>query len=92
MLYNYTLKLGFDEKPRYTYYQNVFRERIQKSGHIDDKIYDWYLLEDEEDEDEVDIDFQVVPNEEQFIRQLTQEIEAKETKNNNAKDTPKIGE
>jgi hypothetical protein len=57
------LNLAFDEKPRYTYYTNIFKERLEKSGYIDDRIYDWYLLEEEEEEEgEVDFGFEVIPN------------------------------
>jgi hypothetical protein len=48
LLYEYTEKLGFDEKPRYTYYKNIFAEKMEKEGQIDDKIYDWYLIEEED--------------------------------------------
>lgn len=63
LLYDYSDKLAFDEKPRYTYYKNVFGEKLEKEGQIDDKIYDWYLLEDEEDDElDLDLNFDVIPN------------------------------
>lgn len=62
MLYEYTQKLAFDEKPRYTYYKNIFSERMEKEGEVDDKIYDWYLVDEEEEEMDVDLNFDVIPN------------------------------
>lgn len=45
---------------------------------IDDKIYDWYLLEDEEEDGmELDMNFDVIPNEEEFIKQLSEEIKVR---------------
>lgn len=48
MLYDATMKLKFDEKPRYAYYKNVFRQRLEREGHLEDGIYDWMLLEESE--------------------------------------------
>lgn len=30
MLYENTVKLDFEEKPRYAYYKNVFRQRLER--------------------------------------------------------------
>ena len=48
-LYEATLRLKFDEKPRYSYYKNVFRQRLEREGEIEDGIYDWMLLGDDEE-------------------------------------------
>lgn len=45
---------------------------------MDDKIYDWYLVDDEEEEVEVDLNFDVIPNEDEFIKQLNEEIKVRE--------------
>jgi hypothetical protein len=31
-LYESTINLKFDEKPRYSYYKNVFRQRLEREG------------------------------------------------------------
>ena len=51
MLYENTMKLKFDEKPQYAYYKNVFRQRLEREGLLEDGIFDWMLIEDDEDED-----------------------------------------
>jgi hypothetical protein len=70
MLHKYTQNLGFDEKPRYNYYKTVFKQRMEKLGYFDDKIYDWMLIEDEQEEPDVDMRFEIIPNEAEFIKQL----------------------
>lgn len=32
ILYEATINLKFDEKPRYSYYKNVFRQRLEREG------------------------------------------------------------
>jgi len=49
-LYESTINLKFDEKPRYSYYKNVFRQRLEREGEIEDGIYDWMLLGDDEED------------------------------------------
>lgn len=48
VLYETTMKLKFDQKPRYSYYKNVFRQRLERQGEIEDQIYDWILLPNEQ--------------------------------------------
>ena len=64
MLYENTLKMKYDEKPRYAYYKNVFRQRMEREGHLEDGIYDWILLVDNEEEifHDVDFDLEIIPN------------------------------
>ena len=47
-LYQYTVSLKFDEKPQYAYYISTFNKVLEKNDLIDDKMYDWMFLEDEE--------------------------------------------
>lgn len=48
---------------------------------MNDKIYDWLLVNDPEVMADPDVRFEIIPNEEEFIRQLNEEIEAKEKQN-----------
>lgn len=43
-MFKYTKSLGFEDKPRYIYYRNVMKQKIEKMGLIDDHIYDWMLI------------------------------------------------
>ena len=79
MLYESTLKLKFDEKPQYSYYKNVFRQRLEREGLLEDGIYDWMLMDDEEDDlEDVDFDVELIPNEKEFLEKLEEEIKMKE--------------
>ena len=64
MLYEYTASLKFDEKPRYTYFRNVFRQRMEKDGYLEDGIYDWMLLSEdfEANLSDFELNFEIVPN------------------------------
>jgi hypothetical protein len=46
MMLRYTKTLAFDEKPRYIYYKNVMKQKIDQIGMIDDHIYDWMLIDE----------------------------------------------
>jgi len=71
-LYKYTKKLTFDEKPRYVYYKNVMKQKIEQLGMIDDHIYDWMLLEESQPMEDPEINFDIIPNEAEFIKQLSE--------------------
>ena len=45
-LFKYSLELNFEEKPQYSYYTSIFNRILEKSGEIDDKIYDWMFLDE----------------------------------------------
>jgi hypothetical protein len=47
-LYNYTLGLKFDEKPQYAHFLSTFSKILEKHDEIDDKMFDWILLDDDE--------------------------------------------
>jgi hypothetical protein len=66
--------LAFDEKPRYVYYKTVMRQKIEQLGYVDDKIYDWMLLDDPEPLEDLEIKFDVVPNEAEFLKQIRGEL------------------
>ncbi len=44
ILVKYSRSLAFEEKPDYIYIKNIFRERLEREGAINDSIYDWVLL------------------------------------------------
>lgn len=39
-----TRELGYEDKPDYTYYKNVFKQKMVKEGILNDFIFDWILL------------------------------------------------
>lgn len=78
MMWNYTKSLAFDEKPRYIYYKNVMKQKIEQIGLIDDHIYDWMLIDEPQPADEPELNFDVIPNEAEFIRQIRDELKLKE--------------
>lgn len=43
-LVNYSRNIKFQEKPDYVYIKNIFRERMEREGYINDSIYDWVLI------------------------------------------------
>lgn len=45
ILFRYTRGLSFDEKPRYVYYKTVMKQKIEQLGFVDDKIFDWMLVD-----------------------------------------------
>ena len=47
ILFKYTRNLGFDEKPRYVYFKTVMKQKIEQLGVVEDKIYDWMLLDED---------------------------------------------
>ena len=47
-LYSYTLSLKFEEKPQYSYYSSTFSQMLERRGLLEDKIYDWMLLDDDD--------------------------------------------
>ena len=57
LLFKYTRTLGFDEKPRYVYYKTVMKQKIEQMGYIDDKVYDWMLLEETEPLEDLSLTF-----------------------------------
>lgn len=69
-LFKYTKTLAFDDKPRYVYYKTVMRQKIEQLGFIDDKIYDWMLLDEPEPLDDLELNFDVIPNEAEFLKQI----------------------
>lgn len=78
MLFRYTRKLSFEEKPRYVYYNTVMRQKIEQLGLLDDKIFDWMLCEEPDPVDNLELNFEVVPNEADFIRQIGEELKLRE--------------
>ena len=73
MLFRYTKSLKFDDKPRYIYYKNVFKQAIDKIG-INDKIYDWMLVDEPLPLEDPEIYFDIIPNEAEFIKQICEEL------------------
>lgn len=45
-MYEMTDKLKFEEKPLYSYYKNVFQQRMEREGYLEDGIYDWMLIQE----------------------------------------------
>jgi hypothetical protein len=77
-MFRYTKGLAFDEKPRYIYYKNVMKQKIEQIGLIDDHIYDWMLIDEPQPLEDPEIYFDVIPNEAEFIRQISEELKLKE--------------
>jgi hypothetical protein len=50
------------------------RQKIEQLGYVDDKIYDWMLLDDPEPLEDLEIKFDVVPNEAEFLKQIRGEL------------------
>lgn len=69
-LFRYTRSLSFEEKPRYVYYRTVMKQKIEQLGFNDDKIFDWMLLDDPEPLPELEINFDVIPHEAEFLSQI----------------------
>ena len=42
------------------------RQKIEKLGHTDDKIYDWMLIDDPEPLDDLELNFDVIPTRPSF--------------------------
>lgn len=64
--------MGFEEKPDYIYIKNIFRERLDREGFINDSIYDWVLLPPEpvllQNPLYIPLTLEIIPNEEEFIK------------------------
>jgi len=56
-LFNYTLELKFTEKPQYPYYVSTFSQMLEKRGLAEDKVYDWMLLDEEGEGQEMNHQF-----------------------------------
>jgi hypothetical protein len=82
LLFRYTKGLEFDEKPRYSYYKNVMKQKIEQLGMIDDHIYDWMLVDDPLPLEDPEINFDIIPNEAEFIKQLSEELKLREKAEN----------
>lgn len=78
ILFKYTRNLAFDEKPRYVYFKTVMRQKMEQLGAIDDKIYDWMLVDEPEPLEDVDLKFEVIPNEALFMKQISEELRLRE--------------
>lgn len=70
-MFKYTKSLGFEDKPRYIYYRNVMKQKIEKMGLIDDHIYDWMLIEEPLPLDDPELNFDIIPHEAEFMRQIS---------------------
>lgn len=55
------------------------RQKIEQLGHTDDKIYDWMLIDDPEPLDDLELNFDVIPNEAEFLKQIREELKIRET-------------
>ena len=55
------------------------RQKIEKLGYTDDKIYDWMLIDDPEPLDDLELNFDVIPNEAEFLKQIREELKMRET-------------
>jgi hypothetical protein len=73
-LYHYTLSLKFDEKPQYSYYSSAFSQMLERRGLVEDKIYDWMLLEESEAPEELTHRFELYSNEEEFLKKVGGEL------------------
>lgn len=40
----YVRKLGFEETPDYDFLRSLFTKAIEKSGEVEDGVYDWMLM------------------------------------------------
>ena len=54
------------------------RQKIEQLGFIDDKIYDWMLLDEPQPLDDLELNFDVIPNEAQFLKQIREELKSRE--------------
>lgn len=54
------------------------RQKIEQLGHTDDKIYDWMLIDDPEPLDDLELNFDVIPNEAEFLKQIREELKIRE--------------
>ena len=43
-LFNHIRPLGFDEKPKYSYWRKIFRDLFACEGFKDDNVVDWTIL------------------------------------------------
>jgi len=48
------------------------KQKIEQLGMIDDHIYDWMLLEESQPMEDPEINFDIIPNEAEFIKQLSE--------------------
>lgn len=46
-LLNYTKTLKLEDKPQYSYYISTFNSVLEKNDWLDDRMFDWMLLEEE---------------------------------------------
>ncbi len=54
------------------FYRNVLKQKIEQLGLIDDRIYDWMLLDSPPLPDEPAVNFDIIPNEAEFIKQISE--------------------
>jgi hypothetical protein len=66
-LFNYTFEMKFDDKPQYAYYTSTFNSILEKMDLIDDRMFDWVLLDDEEPVGELHHKFDIYDREEDVL-------------------------
>ena len=54
------------------------KQKIEQLGFIDDKIYDWMLLDQPDIMDDLEMNFDVIPNEAEFLKQIREELKQRE--------------
>ena len=50
------------------------KQKIEQLGYLDDKIYDWMLIDEPQLLEDLDLNFDVIPNEAQFLKQIREEL------------------
>ena len=69
MLYTYTLSLKYEEKPHYSPYTSTFAQFLEAMDDIDDQVFDWVLL-DEEEPEELTHRFELIDHEDDFLQRV----------------------
>ena len=73
--------MKYDEKPQYAYYLSTFSKVLEKNNLIDDKMFDWMFLEDEESNLELNHRFDLYEGEDELVKKISKELEEKESEN-----------
>lgn len=73
--------MKYDEKPQYAYYLSTFSKVLEKNNLVDDKMFDWMFLEDEESNLELSHRFDLYEGEEDLVKKISKELEEKASEN-----------
>ena len=87
---NYCRNLKFEDKPDYTYLKKIFKERFVKEGFQFDYVYDWILVpmstRNPTFSTKIPITVELIPNEEQFIKEYQDSDDSKDNLPDDASD------